>query len=48
MHLVPLPPPQLNLDADAKDLAKDLASLVVLLDVLVEVVPLSWQLMPEH
>jgi hypothetical protein len=48
MHLVLLPPPQLNLDVDAKDLAKDPASLVVLLDALVEVVPLSWRLMPEY
>jgi hypothetical protein len=45
---VPSPPPQLNLDADVKDLAKDPASLVVLLDVLVEVVPLSWLLMPDY
>jgi hypothetical protein len=45
---VPSLPPQLNLDADAKDLAKDLASLVVLLDVLVEVVPPSWPLMPDY
>jgi hypothetical protein len=48
MQLVPSPLLQLNLDADVKDLAKDPASLVVLLDVLVEVVPLSWLLMPDY
>jgi hypothetical protein len=47
-RLAPSLLPQLNLDADVKDLAKDPASLVVLLDALVEVVPLSWLLMPDY